>query len=90
MEALKDIEQIKSFLIWAKKQKIKHIKVGELDVEFSELDYLPETSEEDVAKQLKEITDFESKTMVDTEDMTQEDMDELMYWSSGSKPRTRG
>lgn len=36
----KDIEQIKSFIIWAREQKIKKIKLKGIEVEISDLAFI--------------------------------------------------
>jgi len=64
----KDISELKSFILWAKDQKIKRLKVGECEAEFSDLVHVEEM-----------ITAPETK--VNQEQQQKED-EELLFWSS--------
>jgi hypothetical protein len=70
-----NIEEVKSFIEWAKTQKIKSLKVGDVEVEISEISYVEELGEQtENPLQRKDILAASKET---TED------EELLFWSAG-------
>jgi hypothetical protein len=68
--------QMRAFILWAKETKLKRFKLGEIEVEFSDLAFI------DPVTDMPEVTDFEQKTLVDTEPVDQKEENELLFWSS--------
>jgi hypothetical protein len=75
---LKNIKEIQDFVIWCQKNKVKSFKNNDLEFELSELGMV-ETQNFD------EINLDDSKTFSDFDNMTKEEQDELLFWSSGKK-----
>ena len=74
---LKDLKDLKKFVLWCKKNKIKAFKNNDIEFELSELAFIKEDPTE-----YKEINLSDSKTFADTETLTKEEQDELLFWSS--------
>lgn len=64
----KDVEELKNFILWAKNQKIKRLKLGDYEAEFSDLVYVEQLQEAQMPEQAPG-------------DQQKED-EELLYWSS--------
>ena len=79
----KNVASLKRFITWAKNNKIKRFKNGDVEFEISDLGLVEELNRSALSNE-KEITDFEKKTLVDTEEMSQQEQDELLYWSTNS------
>lgn len=77
----KTVDELKKFILWAKSNKIKKLRIKDIEVEISELDFLPDTNLTDPSN-FKEVTDFEKKTMIDTEKLSPDEEEELMFWST--------
>lgn len=71
----KNIKELKEFITWCKSQGIKTAKVGEITFEISEITYVNEVG------QIKEELGS-SKTLVDTDESSKKEEDELLFWSS--------
>lgn len=75
------LEQLQAFVLWAQDHGAKRLKVGDIELEFNEVHMLSKL-QESKPEMFKDITDFEGKTLTDTEKLTQNEMDELLYWST--------
>ncbi len=71
-------EEIKNFILWCKEHKVKSFKLGDLTVELSELSFIPE--EELTAPKAPAFTN--SATLTDTENISEKEEEELLYWST--------
>ena len=67
--------KLKNFMIWCKKNKIKAFKNKEIEFELSELSFV-ETNN------FSEIKLEDSKSFSEFDNMSKEEQDELMYWST--------
>lgn len=68
--------KLKRFITWCQENKVKSFKNKELEFELSELAFLPKT------EGIKEINLNDEKVFADTESMTEEEKNELLFWSS--------
>jgi hypothetical protein len=68
-------EDLKSFIEWARTLKIKSIKVNGVEIEFSELAFVPETAFED-------LTNGGPSTLAETEPLDPKEEEDLLYHSS--------
>lgn len=69
--------KIKNFIKWCQENKIKSFKYKDIEFELSELSFIPE------AQQFDEINLSDQKTFSEFDNMTEEEKNELLYWSSG-------
>jgi len=78
----KTTQELQDFILWAKGAKVKAFKIGDTEVEFTELAFIDAISEIEPEAVLKTEEKNTSKTLVDT--LTEEDLndDELLDWSS--------
>jgi hypothetical protein len=87
MEAkMSDLESIKSLILWAKSNKIKKLKVQDVEVEFSDLAFIEDLVAADLGKpKLGEEYDS-TKTLVDTVNPSEakDDDESTLFWSSHS------
>lgn len=76
----KNIDELKDFIVWAKKQQIKSLTVGEVSVEVSDVYYANEL----VNGNSEPIPEYKpsSKRFID-DPQTDVDDEELLMWSSG-------
>jgi hypothetical protein len=74
----KTTQELQDFILWCQQAKIKAVKVGDLEVQFSDLAFIDVIAPE-IAKLASEERDT-SKTMVDT--AADEVDEELLFWSS--------
>lgn len=74
----KNTDEIKTFILWCKENKVKSFKLGDLSVELSEISFIPE--EELTAPNAPAFTN--SATLLDTENESNKDNEELLYWST--------
>jgi len=75
----KTADELQKFLEWAQAKMIKQVKIGDIEVEFSELAYIPD----DPLSGLKELSSGKS-TLTD-ESIKQEDEggeDPDLFWSA--------
>lgn len=72
----KTTQELKDFFLWCQQAKIKAVKVGDVEVQFSDLAFLDFVSEQ---PQVAEERDT-SKTLVDT--AAEEADEDLLFWSS--------
>ena len=83
---LKNVKELKEFIKWAKANKIKNFKHGDISFELSDLAFVETTD-------YSEITDFEKKQLIDTDetDLTEQELEErrkedeeLLFWSANN------
>lgn len=75
---IKDIQELKKFMTWAKENKVKSFKSGEISFEFSELALV---SDQDIASAYG-YTEEKPKQELPQQESTEEQDDETLYWSS--------
>lgn len=75
-----ELQELKEFIIWAKQNKLKKFKKGNIEFELSDLAFLESASLMQGEEQ--EISSNSSKTLCDTEEMSKEEYEDLLYWSS--------
>ena len=74
----KTTQDLKEFILWCQQAKIKAVKVGDVEVQFSDLAFL-----DVITQQMEQPASEErdtSKTLVDT--APEESDEELLFWSS--------
>lgn len=74
----KNEQELKAFIEWAKASKLKKFKIENIEVEFSDFAYIEQA---DISN-LREATDFEQKSLVDTEPVDPKEENDLLFWSS--------
>lgn len=74
----KTTQDLQEFLLWCQQAKIKAVKVGDMEVQFSDLAFIDILSQEAIAPMTEERDT--SKTMVDT--AAEEADEDLLFWSS--------
>lgn len=74
----KNTDEIKKFILWCKEHKVKCFKLGDLEVELSEISFIPD--EELMAPKPPAFTN--SATLTDTEEVSEKEEEELLYWST--------
>ena len=72
------VQDLQEFFLWCQQAKIKAVKVGDIEVQFSDLAFIDIIAPE-IAQQASEERDT-SKTMVDT--AAEEADEDLLFWSS--------
>jgi len=85
---IKDLKELKEFIIWAKKNKVKNVELPEVKFELSELSFIDSMNSIDANPSdepevdLQTLTD-EAKFEIEqlTEEQKTED-EEALYWSS--------
>ena len=79
---LKDLNEIKKFIEWCKKNKVKTFKNGNIEFELSELSFVPQLDDSQMDKKITEAYD---ETLVDTakQELDKED-EQMLYWSTQS------
>lgn len=78
---IKSIEELKQFILWAKEQEIKSLKVGEVEIHISDI-YFANRLMNPPSDSLPEHKPS-SKRFID-DDQADEDDDDLLYYSSGT------
>lgn len=71
----KSVNELQAFLTWAKDLKLKSVRIGDIQADFSELAFLPESD-------LKEISSGGASTLAESEPASKEDDEELAFWSA--------
>jgi hypothetical protein len=72
----KTTQELQDFLLWCQQAKIKAVKVGDMEVQFSDLAFIDVISQ--IAPQNEERET--SKTLVDT--APDESDEDLLFWSA--------
>lgn len=81
----KTVDQLKEFIIWAKKQKVQEVHVGKVVILFSTLALTEDlTSEPDYEPKPTTEERDTSKTLVDDEPEQPDNEEELLFYSSNS------
>lgn len=75
---VKNIEELKNLIIWAKEQKIKVLKLADIHIELSDL-ALVESFNNSVTEQ---ETDQIIRTSISDEKETEKQNEEDLYWST--------
>lgn len=73
-----EIHELKELILWCKANKVKHLTKGDFTFELSDLAFIDQLMNEPV----KETNLDSSKTLADTEELGQEEQDELLFWST--------
>lgn len=76
----KTTSDLKEFILWCQQAKIKAVKVGDVEVQFSDLAFLDLVAQEEPLKPREERDT--SKTLVDT--APEEADEDLLFWSAKS------
>lgn len=74
----KDVEELKNFIIWAKSQKIKRIKVKTVEVEISDYAFI----EDLVTPQSQSTLSTDEPPTPDELEKIKAEEDELLMWSA--------
>lgn len=75
----KTTQELQDFLLWCQQAKIKAVKVGDMEVQFSDLAFIDVIAQSVPNTQQVEERDT-SKTLVDT--LPEETDEELLFWSA--------
>ena len=81
---LKTIEEVKEFITWAKENKVKNVKLEGIEFEVSDIAFVDALHAPEEA--YSELTSFGSKDLLDTEEINEEEEEDLLYYSSDLKP----
>lgn len=76
----KTTQELQDFILWCRQAKIKAIKVGDMEVQFSDLAFIDVITEAAPEVQQTEERNT-SKTLVDTLPAEESDED-LLFWSA--------
>ena len=78
----KSTKEIKEFIIWCQKNKVKSFKHDNIAFEVSEIAFVDQLNEQQLQQKVSEAMD---ETLVDTakQELDQEDEDLLMWSSNG-------
>lgn len=71
------VAQLKNFITWAKEQGIRELKVDNVEIKFSELAFIPQS-------EFKDMSIGGASTLADTEQLSQEEENDILYHSSGA------
>lgn len=74
-----DVQQVKDLVLWAAKNHVKTLKVGDIQFELYDSALLSQLSNLEGIKTEPLST---STTLTDTEKTTQAEEDDLLFWSS--------
>jgi len=77
-----NLDQLKNIILWCKDQKIKKLKLKDLEFEISELDFIPADSNETPLFENAKTPNKE--TLADTTKETAIEDDPDLFWSSNS------
>lgn len=79
-----NIDQLKKLIEWARDKKLKKLKMGDIEFEISELDFIPEEkSTLDFEK--PNLGEYNTDTLVDTAEEAKSYKDDPdLFWSSNS------
>jgi len=69
-------EKLQEFMTWCKANKVKSFKNKDIEFELSELAFIPDNAD------VKEIKLEDEKTFADSDNMTREEYEELLFHSS--------
>lgn len=72
----KSPKELKNFIIWAKNNKIKRVKVGDIEVEISDLAFIED--------QLPLGSQINTPVSPSQGEQDEKEEQELLYWSSGN------
>jgi hypothetical protein len=78
-----NLDQLKKLIEWCKDNKIKKLKLQDIEFEISELDFLPEEGKA-LTLGNSNIREFNTETLTDTSKDQSIIDDEDLYWSSNT------
>lgn len=71
--------KLKNFIKWCQENKVGAVKIGDIEFHLHESAFIPQNQE------YKEIPLEDMKQFSDLDGMTEEEKNELLYWSSNGK-----
>ncbi len=79
---VKDINELKNLILWAKEQKVKSIKIADIHFELSDLALVEgfQSLEEAILNENK--TNVVQKDLIESEQSSKEEDNEDLYWST--------
>jgi len=83
MQMITNLDQLKKLIEWCKDNKIKKLKLQDIEFEISELDFLPEEGKA-LTLGNSNIREFNTETLTDTSKDQSIIDDEDLYWSSNT------
>lgn len=72
-----NIAELKDFIIWAKNNKLESFKIKDIEVKISNLSMI-----EDIEVSPEVLKETIGDTLVDTEEMSKDELEELLFWST--------
>jgi hypothetical protein len=78
-------KQLQDFILWCQKNKVKSFNNNEIQFELSELAFVPDMNTPQEILEKSNLNDH--KSFIETEELSPEEEDELLYWSSGTIPK---
>ena len=78
-----NLDQLKKLIEWCKDNKIKKLKLQDIEFEISELDFLPEEGKA-LTLGNSNVREFNTETLTDTSKDQSIIDDEDLYWSSNT------
>lgn len=82
---INSIEELKEFILWAKSQKVKSIKLGDINVEMSDLAFIGDFQDLGTPEREKQMPDISvpptSPRLPEGNQQSKEE-DEELYWSA--------
>jgi hypothetical protein len=77
------LDEVKEMIIFCKQQKVKNLKLGEINIEMSDYSHIESLSEQEATPKKEETQS--SKNLVDTNITEQaEDDSDMLFWSAGT------
>ena len=78
---INNTEELKKLITWAKENKVKSLKIGEISFELSELSFIEdiELSQDRISSNVGE---YNNDTLTDTLDSNEDEA--LLFWSTNS------
>lgn len=80
---ISNIDQLKKLIEWCKSNKIKKLKLKDIEFEISELDFIPEENIQ-VSNDPVNTGKYNTETLADTLQDKPLNEDEDLFWSSGT------
>lgn len=75
---IKSVSELKELIIWAKSQKLRALKIGDIQFELSDLALV--VDEANLVQTAPVAVD--SNSLAESEQLTAEEEEKLLYWSS--------
>lgn len=80
----KSAEELKSFILWAKKQQIEELTADGVTVRFSQLAFVPGLTAEGQDEVEQALAEYKPNSKTWTEEPASEEDEELLFWSAQS------